>query len=214
MCYDSRGASLCDCTLNRCEILFNSGRKVIAFIIALILLIAILIAKSRPIAPYRYWFLLESVKTSQGKLAWEMVTDRSASNTKYYGRCFFQWITNIIGPEIGPHKKNSSSRKEVKCRYVSIGKAGIANDQSHTTSSSTAFISMKRRIVDAARDQIAMNQPNIIFDFKLLNGIKYNKTAIQADMKHLVEGKPNIRVASAHQVCRFNVRLKHSAYHQ
>lgn len=77
----------------------------------------------------------------------------------------------------------------------------IANDQGNrTTPSYVAFTDSERLIGDAAKNQVAMNPTNTIFDAKRLIGRKYDDPAIQADMKHwpfLVlsnEGKPKIEV--------------------
>ena len=77
----------------------------------------------------------------------------------------------------------------------------IANDQGNrTTPSFVAFTDTERLIGDAARNQVAMNPHNTIFDAKRLIGRRYTDAEIQADMKHwpfkVVEknGKPNVQV--------------------
>nr|AGE92596.1 heat shock cognate protein 70 [Ericerus pela] len=61
----------------------------------------------------------------------------------------------------------------------------IANDQGNrTTPSYVAFTDTERLIGDAAKNQVAMNPTNTIFDAKRLIGRKFNDPAIQADMKH------------------------------
>lgn len=77
----------------------------------------------------------------------------------------------------------------------------IANDQGNrTTPSYVAFTDTERLIGDAAKNQVAMNPTNTIFDAKRLIGRKFDDPAVQADCKHWpfevvsVEGKPKIQV--------------------
>jgi len=77
----------------------------------------------------------------------------------------------------------------------------IANDQGNrTTPSYVAFTDTERLIGDAAKNQVAMNPANTIFDAKRLIGRKYSDTAVQSDMKHWpfkvisVGGKPKLQV--------------------
>lgn len=77
----------------------------------------------------------------------------------------------------------------------------IANDQGNrTTPSYVAFTDTERLIGDAAKNQVALNPNNTIFDAKRLIGRKYDDPKIQQDLKHwpfkVVNegGKPKIRV--------------------
>merc|ERR1712214_59609 len=77
----------------------------------------------------------------------------------------------------------------------------IANDQGNrTTPSYVAFTDTERLIGDAAKNQVAMNPTNTIFDAKRLIGRKFHDTAVQADMKHWPfkvtnsDGKPRLSV--------------------
>lgn len=77
----------------------------------------------------------------------------------------------------------------------------IANDQGNrTTPSYVAFTDTERLIGDAAKNQVAMNPVNTIFDAKRLIGRKFDEHNVQADMKHWpftvvsIEGKPKIQV--------------------
>ncbi|UYV72335.1 HSPA8 [Cordylochernes scorpioides] len=77
----------------------------------------------------------------------------------------------------------------------------IANDQGNrTTPSYVAFTDTERLIGDAAKNQVAMNPANTVFDAKRLIGRKFNEPSLQADMKHwpfeVVDdsGRPKIKV--------------------
>ncbi|XP_061722308.1 heat shock protein 68-like [Cydia pomonella] len=77
----------------------------------------------------------------------------------------------------------------------------IANDQGNrTTPSYVAFTDTERLIGDAAKNQVALNPSNTIFDAKRLIGRKFDDPKIQQDMKHwpfkVVNdgGKPKIQV--------------------
>merc|ERR1712211_115506 len=77
----------------------------------------------------------------------------------------------------------------------------IANDQGNrTTPSYVAFTDTERLIGDAAKNQVAMNPTNTIFDAKRLIGRNFNDISVQSDMKHWpfkvtnVSGKPKLQV--------------------
>ena len=53
-----------------------------------------------------------------------------------------------------------------------------------TTPSYVAFTDTERLIGDAAKNQVAMNPTNTIFDAKRLIGRKFTDVTVQADMKH------------------------------
>ncbi|XP_039128040.1 heat shock cognate 70 kDa protein 2-like [Dioscorea cayenensis subsp. rotundata] len=60
----------------------------------------------------------------------------------------------------------------------------IANDQGNrTTPSYVAFTDTERLIGDAAKNQVAMNPTNTVFDAKRLIGRRYSDPSVQADMK-------------------------------
>uniref|UniRef100_A0A6V7KB83 Uncharacterized protein n=1 Tax=Bracon brevicornis TaxID=1563983 RepID=A0A6V7KB83_9HYME len=77
----------------------------------------------------------------------------------------------------------------------------IANDQGNrTTPSYVAFTETERLIGDAAKNQVAMNPTNTVFDAKRLIGRRYDDSKVQQDLKHwpfkVIDdgGKPKIQV--------------------
>lgn len=61
----------------------------------------------------------------------------------------------------------------------------IANDQGNrTTPSYVAFTDTERLIGDAAKNQVALNPQNTVFDAKRLIGRKFGDAVVQSDMKH------------------------------
>ncbi len=61
----------------------------------------------------------------------------------------------------------------------------VANDQGNrTTPSYVAFTESERLIGDAAKNQVAMNATNTVFDAKRLIGRRFNDPAVASDMKH------------------------------
>jgi len=61
----------------------------------------------------------------------------------------------------------------------------IANDQGNrTTPSYVAFTETERLIGDSAKNQVAMNPHNTVFDAKRLIGRRFQDSAVQDDVKH------------------------------
>lgn len=61
----------------------------------------------------------------------------------------------------------------------------IANDQGNrTTPSYVAFTEGERLIGDSAKNQVAKNPHNTVFDAKRLIGRKFNDPIVQKDMQH------------------------------
>ena len=89
----------------------------------------------------------------------------------------------------------------------------IANDQGNrTTPSYVAFNDDERLIGDAAKNQVAMNASNTVFDAKRLIGRKFNDASVQSDKKHFpftvienkANGKPTIQVNYKGDVKKFS----------
>ncbi|KAJ8970475.1 hypothetical protein NQ317_017741 [Molorchus minor] len=77
----------------------------------------------------------------------------------------------------------------------------IANDQGNrTTPSYVAFTDTERLLGDAAKNQVALNPSNTVFDAKRLIGRKFDDPKIQQDIKHWPfkvisdNGKPKIQI--------------------
>ncbi|KAJ3704762.1 hypothetical protein LUZ61_008467 [Rhynchospora tenuis] len=61
----------------------------------------------------------------------------------------------------------------------------VSNDQGNrTTPSYVAFTDTERLVGDAAKNQVAINPENTVFDAKRLIGRRYSDQSVQADMKH------------------------------
>ena len=77
----------------------------------------------------------------------------------------------------------------------------IANDQGNrVTPSYVAFTDTERLLGDAARNQVAMNPENTLFDAKRLIGRRFTDAAIQEDMKHCRSRRWSTRAGS--RTCR------------
>jgi len=86
----------------------------------------------------------------------------------------------------------------------------IANDSGNrTTPSYVAFNEEERLVGDAAKNQVAMNPTNTIFDAKRLIGRKFDETTVQSDMKLWpftvinVDSKPKLQVEYKGEVIQF-----------
>jgi heat shock 70kDa protein 1/2/6/8 len=86
----------------------------------------------------------------------------------------------------------------------------IANDQGNrTTPSYVAFTDTERLIGDAAKNQVALNPSNTVFDAKRLIGRRFEDQVVQSDMKHwpfkvVNDGKPKIEVEFKGEAKRFS----------
>ena len=88
----------------------------------------------------------------------------------------------------------------------------IANDQGNrTTPSYVAFTDTERLIGDAAKNQVAMNPNNTVFDAKRLIGRKYDDPTVAQDKKHWPfkvvsdgESKPKIVVEHKYEEKTFS----------
>ena len=86
----------------------------------------------------------------------------------------------------------------------------IANDQGNrTTPSYVAFTDTERLVGDAAKNQVAMNPSNTVFDAKRLIGRKFGDHEVQSDMKLWPfkvlcrDGKPIVEVTYQNEVKTF-----------
>lgn len=86
----------------------------------------------------------------------------------------------------------------------------IANDQGNrTTPSYVAFTDTERLLGDAAKNQVALNPSNTVFDAKRLIGRKFDDPKIQQDIKHWPfkvvcdNGKPKIEVDYKGEIKKF-----------
>nr|XP_061806500.1 heat shock 70 kDa protein 1 isoform X1 [Nerophis lumbriciformis] len=87
----------------------------------------------------------------------------------------------------------------------------IANDQGNrTTPSYVAFTDTERLIGDAAKNQVALNPSNTVFDAKRLIGRRFDDPVVQSDRKHWPfkvvadGGKPKIQVQYKGEEKAFN----------
>nr|ACS12895.1 HSP70-1 [Chironex fleckeri] len=86
----------------------------------------------------------------------------------------------------------------------------IANDQGNrTTPSYVAFTDTERLIGDSAKNQVALNPTNTVFDAKRLIGRRFDDAGAQADMKHWPfkvindGGRPKIEVSYKGEIKSF-----------
>ena len=89
--------------------------------------------------------------------------------------------TNLEVSTPFPHLQLCTHKHQIISPQVEI----IANDQGNrTTPSYVAFTDTERLIGDPAKNQVAINPTNTIFDAKRLIGRKFNDATVQSDMKH------------------------------
>jgi len=97
--------------------------------------------------------------------------------------------------DIGARRPKRAARHLQACLHAhtcaSAGRSGgglaraVANEQGNrTTPSYVAFTDTERLLGEAAKNQVAMNARNTIFDAKRLIGRKYSDSVVQQDMKH------------------------------
>merc|ERR1712045_905314 len=132
------------------------------------------------------------------------------------------WSSLVLSTTLLPTKFNTKMAKkqavgiDLGTTYSCVGvfQHGkveiIANDQGNrTTPSYVAFTDTERLIGDPAKNQVAINPTNTIFDAKRLIGRKFDDSTVQADMKHwpftVVEdsSKPKLEVEYKNETKRF-----------
>ncbi|CAN0862562.1 Heat shock 70 kDa protein [Linum grandiflorum] len=81
-----------------------------------------------------------------------------------------------------------ATKSEGKAIGIDLGTTyscvGVWQNGNRTTPSYVAFTDTERLIGDAAKNQVAMNPHNTVFDAKRLIGRKFSDPSVQGDMKH------------------------------
>src|SRR5689334_19579593 len=115
-----------------------------------------------------------------------------------------------------PSKRNLAVGCDLGTTYSCVGVwenervTIIANDQGNRiTPSYVAFTDTERLVGDAAKNQVAMNPKNTVFDAKRLIGRRFDDPEVQEDIKHWPftvvneNNKPKIEVEYMGETKRF-----------
>ncbi|CAF3659106.1 unnamed protein product [Rotaria sp. Silwood1] len=160
----------------------------IAHIIPILRYPSNLLKIERGVSTFGYVMLAPFEITNEGDCSLDYIS--LGSGTNLANRCTLMPGTrlscNTIIGNLTRVTKETASDAAACVGVFQYGKVEIiANDQGNrTTPSYVAFTDSERLIGDAAKNQVAMNPNNTVFDAKRLIGRKFDDSTVQSDMKH------------------------------